>query len=127
MKYYPRYPADYAAATRGMTLIDHGAYTMLLDTLYGTEQPLPEDLATLYRICGAITKAEQAAVRRVLTSPSLNWSLGTNGWIQKRAWEEISKWQAKIARLAENGKRGGRPIKNGKVTPIGKATSNPFG
>jgi len=118
VKYYPRYPADYADATRSMSLIEHGAYALLLDALYSTEQPLPEDLGALYRICMAVTKPEQASVRSVLRNPALKWTLTPDGWIQQRAWEEIAKWQHKREQMSANGKRGGRPPKDGKVTPI---------
>lgn len=65
MNFYKRYMADYAKKTARLTLAQHGAYTLLLDELYGTELPLPQSYDELNRICRAMTKDEQAAVRFV--------------------------------------------------------------
>ena len=65
MNFYKRYPADYGRKTARLTLAQHGAYTLLLDEVYSTEAPLPGAFDELYRICRAMSKPEQEAVRAV--------------------------------------------------------------
>lgn len=65
MNYYRRYCGDYAADTPHLTMLEHGAYTLLLDAYYTSEKPLPDSFDLLYRICRAQTAAEKKAVRNV--------------------------------------------------------------
>lgn len=65
MNFYKHYLGDYARDTQGLSLTEHGAYRVLLDTCYATEKPLPEALQALYRICRAATAPERRAVDRV--------------------------------------------------------------
>lgn len=62
MNWYARYYGDYGRDTAELTLIEHGAYTLLLDQYYATGGKLPVESAALYRICRAFTKDEQQAV-----------------------------------------------------------------
>jgi uncharacterized protein YdaU (DUF1376 family) len=65
MNWYARYYGDYGRDTAELTLIEHGAYTLLLDQYYATGGKLPVESAALYRICRAFTKDEQQAVDTV--------------------------------------------------------------
>jgi uncharacterized protein YdaU (DUF1376 family) len=65
VNFYKRYMGDYARDTAHLSLMEHGAYTMLLDTMYATEKPLPIDRPSLYRICRATSAAERKAVDNV--------------------------------------------------------------
>jgi uncharacterized protein YdaU (DUF1376 family) len=65
MNFYLHYLGDYARDTKGLSVIEHGAYRLLLDHVYATEQRLPDDKAELYRIVGAMTPAERKAVDKV--------------------------------------------------------------
>ena len=65
MNYYERYCGDYQRDTAHLSLAEHGAYTMLLDTYFSVEKPLPKDLSSLYRVCRAMTRLEQHAVKVV--------------------------------------------------------------
>lgn len=64
MNYYKRHLGDYAKDTGHLSVLEHGAYTLLLDAYYATERPIPADKA--HRIAKANTKAEIAAVDAVL-------------------------------------------------------------
>ena len=66
MHFYKRHLGDYAKDTGHLALLDHGAYTVLLDWTYATERPLPVEKEALYRICRATKKFEQASVDRVV-------------------------------------------------------------
>lgn len=60
--YYPHYVGDYQQKTKHLSMLEHGAYRLLLDHYYATRTPLPNDPAKLYRICGARSPAERKAV-----------------------------------------------------------------
>lgn len=108
MNYYKRHIGDYAAATRHLTMLEHGAYTLLLDTYYTTESPLPADLKAAARKAGARSKEEVAAVETVL--PEF-FTLTDRGWIQQRCDAEIEAYHAKAETNRVVGKKGGRPRK----------------
>lgn len=90
MQWYKHYLADYQQDTADLTLIEHGAYRLLLDAYYQREGPLPSDLTILYRICHAHTRHERDAVRRVVErfTETLNGHLRVN-----RADKEIQQYQ----------------------------------
>lgn len=63
--WYPFYVGDYCKKTAHLSLLEHGAYRLLLDHYYATRQPLPNDHAKLYRICRARSPSERKAVLSV--------------------------------------------------------------
>lgn len=65
MNYWKRYPGDYSRDTGHLSLAEHGAYALLLDTYYATEAPLPASMTALHRLCRAMTAEERAAVESV--------------------------------------------------------------
>lgn len=91
MNYYERHLGDYAKDTAHLTMIEHGAYGLLLDRYYGTEQGIPADQA--HRIARARSKEEKQAVDDVLAE---FFSLVEGVWTNSRAEEEIAKVAAKI-------------------------------
>ncbi|MHB0973937.1 MAG: YdaU family protein [Thiobacillus sp.] len=117
MNYYERHLGDYAKDTVHLTMIEHGAYSVLLDRYYATECGIPAD--QVHRLARARTREEKQAVDSVLSD---FFELIEGIWINHRAEEEIAKAQTKIKAAQENGKRGGRPRKNQTQTeqkPIG--------
>jgi uncharacterized protein YdaU (DUF1376 family) len=66
VKYYEHHLGDYAGAAGHLSMLEHGAYRLLLDRYYATEEPLPADLAAIYRVARARTADERAAVDAVL-------------------------------------------------------------
>lgn len=44
MNYYRRYSGDYLRDTSKLSVLEHGAYSLLLDYYYSEETPLPLDL-----------------------------------------------------------------------------------
>lgn len=65
MQFYPHWVGDYQRDTADLSLLEHGAYRLLLDTYYATEQPFPADIGRLLRVARATTPEEQDAVRFV--------------------------------------------------------------
>ncbi|WP_186031886.1 YdaU family protein [Burkholderia gladioli] len=107
MNYYERYCGDYQRDTAHLSLMEHGAFTMLLDTYYATEKPLGFDSVSLFRICRAMTPEEQAAVLRVADE---FFPVGEDGLRHnKRADGLIVKTRAKLDSKRQNGEKGGRP------------------
>lgn len=63
MNFYKHYIGDFQRDTNHLSLTERGAYLALIHHYYATELPLPNDYAALCRIAGAITPAEQKAVK----------------------------------------------------------------
>lgn len=125
MNFYKRYPADYGRKTARLTLAQHGAYTLLLDELYTTELPLPAELDELYRVCRAMNKAEQEAVRIVADKffPVELDGLRHN----QRAMRELADAAPAIEAARLNGAKGGRPKKETQQKPSGFSNNNQDG
>lgn len=122
MNFYKRYMADYAKKTARLTLAQHGAYTLLLDEMYATERPLPAEYVELFRICRAMSKTEQDAVRQVVEQ---FFPIGGDGLRHNsRATVEISEAAPAMEAARSNGKKGGRPSKE---KPSGFPEKNPLG
>lgn len=104
MNFYKHHIGDYAKKTVHLSLLEHGAYLLMLHAYYGTEKPLPVE--ALYRITHAHTKAERAAVDSVAAQ---FWKKTDAGLVNGRAFEELEIAVVQVSAARENGKRGGRP------------------
>ncbi len=93
MNFYPHFIGDYDRDTKGLTLIEHGAYRRLIDHCYATEEMPPNEIKECYRIAGAMTPAEQRAVDKVV---SKFFAVNGNGLRHhKRVEEEIIRARSK--------------------------------
>lgn len=118
MNYYKHYMGDYQRDTGHLSLAQDGAYRRMMDHYYSTEQPLPADKDSLYRICGAMEKKEREAADFVAKA----FFVTHNGQLHhQRIDEEIAKAQEKIANLKVNASEGG--MKSGKAR-ASKAEAN---
>jgi uncharacterized protein YdaU (DUF1376 family) len=123
VNFYKRYPADYGKKTARLTLMQHGAYTLLLDELYSTEAPLPAAMDELFRVCRAMKAAEQEAVRVVAER---FFPVGLDGLRHnKRAAEELEEAAPALEAARLNGKKGGRPKGTTHKKPSGFPKHNP--
>lgn len=120
MNYYERHLGDYAKDTGHLTILEHGAYTLLLDRYYGTEAGIPAD--QVYRLARARSDDEKLAVDVVLAE--FFTLTQENLWVNGRAEEEIEKMKIKINAARNNGKKGGRPKKEAEI-PQKEPTENP--
>jgi uncharacterized protein YdaU (DUF1376 family) len=111
MNYYERHLGDYAKDTAHLSMLEHGAYNLLLDRYYSTESGIPAD--QVYRVARARSRAERAAVDAVLQE---FFALQDGSWIKNRCEEEITRAHVKISASRLNGKKGGRPKKNPEET-----------
>lgn len=87
MNYYERHLGDYAKDTGHLTLAEHGAYTLLLDRYYATEQPIPA--AQAHRFARARAKDEIKAVDAVLSE---FFRLEGDVWVHNRVDREIARF-----------------------------------
>ena len=87
MKFYKHFIGDYRKKTNRLSPLEHGVYRLLLDELYGTEDPLPLDEIELQNIVGVRTDQDAKALRKILDR---YFTLTPSGWTNERATEEIS-------------------------------------
>lgn len=92
MNYYEHHIGDYAAATSHLTLVEDAIYSRLLRRYYLQEAPLPSDVAQTARLCGARSTEEVAMCDAILRE---FFTLESDGWHNKRADEEIARFQDK--------------------------------
>ena len=107
MNYYEHHLGDYAKDTGHLSMLEHGAYRLLLDRYYSTEEGIPA--AQAHRLARARSDEECRAVDVVLEE---FFELVDGMWINRRAEEEIAGARKRIGAAKENGKKGGRPKKH---------------
>lgn len=100
MHYYPRRLGDYSTATTHLSMLEHGAYTKLLDYYYSTEKPIPVDRCE--RIAGAYETHEREAVRSVLEQ---FFRLSDQGWVNAKADKVIAEFRSKSLKAKESAER----------------------
>uniref|UniRef100_UPI0022302F18 YdaU family protein n=1 Tax=Klebsiella pneumoniae TaxID=573 RepID=UPI0022302F18 len=98
MNYYEHHLGDYAKDTAHLSMLEHGAYRLLLDRYYSTEEGIPA--AQAHRVARARSKEERDAVDTVLQE---FFVLRDDVWVNGRAEEEVAKAQAKINAAQTNG------------------------
>lgn len=65
MNFYKHYLGDYARDTADLSILEHGAYRVLLDHYYAQLGIVPADLEKLYRVCRAHSAADRRAVSEI--------------------------------------------------------------
>lgn len=123
MHYFKRNIGDYHKKAGRLTMLEHGAYTLLLDACYDRERFPSEDEAIEW--CWARTAEEIAAVKFVL---SKFFTLSDGLYVQTRVAEEIDGYHEKakknreIAQAREEARKAKRaqvvnePCTNGHLT-----------
>lgn len=116
LPWYPRDMGKYARDTKHLTMLEHGAYTLMLDHYYSTGGLPPASNATsnaslmldhsrIYRLCSAMTKPEQDAVDTVL---KLFFTVDNDGnYRHEKCDEVIEKQLLKHQKRVEAGRKGG--------------------
>lgn len=112
MHYYKHHLGDYARDTVGLSLIEHGAYRLLIDAYYSSESAIDQEEA--YAITKAGTAVEKKAVDRVL---SKYFHRQDGFWVHNRIDREVEEYQRKATVNATNGAHGGRPKTNRNINP----------
>lgn len=101
--WYPFYSGDYGRDTAHLSLMEHGAFRLLLDYYYAGQAPLPADNVALYRICRAYEESERLAVDSVVRQFFL---LEDERYHNDRADRELTKQAERTTRLSGSGRRG---------------------
>ena len=114
MIYYRRYVGDYLRDTSRLSILEHGAYTLLLDYYYAEERPISTDSDEVYRMVRALMPEERQAIDKVLATFFVRQS---DGYRHKRVDHEIQVSQ----QARKNGRQGGRPV-TGLLTGIDTET-----
>ena len=130
-QYYRFFQGDYLRDTGDLTLVEHGAYHILLHHYY-TQEWLPADRQKLYRICRAFTQEEMTAVDTIVQR---YFTENGEGRIKNRkAEEEIAGRRIFLEEQARKAKLGGEATKQkwkeGKITrpdarPVGMPEEGP--
>jgi uncharacterized protein YdaU (DUF1376 family) len=87
VNWFKLYIGDYQRDTAHLSIVEHGAYLLMLQHYYATEQPLPTGKA-LHRMLRAQDKAERDAIDTVAAR---FWTQTEAGLVNRRADEEITK------------------------------------
>ena len=107
MNFFKLYMGDYQRDTAALTIAQHGAYFLMLQHYYSTEEPLPTG-KDLHRMLRAQDKRDRDAIDAVVRK---FWTETEEGLINTRADEEIAKankqaeTNARIAREREERRR----------------------
>lgn len=92
MNYYERFLGDYAKKAGHLTMIEHGAYTLLLDLYYVREEALPGDVNQVCRLARAQSKPERDAVSAVLQE---FFDAIDGRYVHRRCEQVIAEYHAK--------------------------------
>lgn len=118
--YFPLYPGDYLADTQHLTTVEHGAYLLLLLTMWRSPDcRLPNDEARLARYC----KMRPSHFRKVWPSIQDLFTVEGDKITQKRLQEEYRKACSKRTSARTAGSLGGisRAAKSLKDNKAGQA------
>ncbi len=102
MHWYKHHLGDYETRTRHLSLGEHGAYRLLMDAYYATEQPLPLDIDI---ICKIIRVSKRAEKRHVLSVIRAFFEQDLDGYRHKRIDSEIAVYREKALINKGNAKR----------------------
>ena len=106
MKFYKRWLGSYKTKTTRLNMLQHGAYNLMLDEYYSSEENLPLDRDELYELVKAKTEPEKDAVEIVLKK---YWIETPDGYVQEKADEVIEDYYKHMRDkevLSERGRKG---------------------
>lgn len=112
MNYYKRHLGDYARKAEHLSMLEHGAYNLILDAYYDREQAPTRQEALRY--ARARTDDEVQAVEVVLAE---FFNERDGRFYQSRVEEEFASAAETAERNRANGLRGGRPRKGTHSEP----------
>lgn len=107
MDWYPRYPAKFDHGTLGFSLAERGAYSCLLDLMYLTGEPLPDDDAQLAAMLRVSLKEWRAVCGKVRGK----FRAEGGKLVHHVVSQQIAEQRARADKSRENGAKGGRPKK----------------
>lgn len=120
MNYFKFHIGDYASATRHLSWDEDMAYRRLLDAYYMREGAIPSDVKQVYRLVGAASKPQKAAVDAVLAE---FFTPADDGFKNDRCEEEIATFADKRANAKASAEEKWRRAKAGKPQSDGNANA----
>lgn len=105
MNFVKLYIGDYLRDTGTLSVVEHGAYMLMLLHHYATEQPLPTG-RELHRLLRAETKADREAIDAMAAK---FWTATDAGLVNSRAGKEFARAEHQRTINQAIGKLGGRP------------------
>lgn len=122
MNFFKLYIGDYQRDTAHLSIAEHGAYMLMLQHYYATQNPLPKGKA-LHRMLRAQDKAERDAIDSVSNQ---FWTETDAGLINERAMVEIQKASTQAdtnARIAREREAKRKASQNDNETSTNRATN----
>jgi uncharacterized protein YdaU (DUF1376 family) len=98
------YPADYATKTADLTIMEHGAYRLLLDHYYLSNGNVLANAKAIGRAIRAETRVEKTALKNILER---YFTISGDKICHERADIELAKRAELRAKRAEHGSKGG--------------------
>jgi uncharacterized protein YdaU (DUF1376 family) len=105
VNYYRRYVGDYLRDTTRLSMLEHGAYNLLLDYYYAERKPLSLQVEEIYRATRALLPEERKAVDKVLAR---YFEKRKDGYHNPRADQELGKFAHAIEKMSEAGSQGAK-------------------
>lgn len=103
LRWYAHNLDEYDRDTGSLTMLQHGAYRLMLDEIYKTGRALPADLIEVHIIARANSKLDKAAVSLILNR---YFKLQNDGWHNQRADEELQRAREISERRSNAGASG---------------------
>lgn len=91
LPWYAHSIQDYERKTSHLSMLEHGAYRLMMDHYYKSAAPLPANVEHVYRICRAFAEQERDAVGSILQQFFVEQA---DGWHNERADEELARMSA---------------------------------
>jgi len=142
LQWYPHYPGDYARDTQQLSLLEHGAYRLLMDHYYSTgslaccinrstnDETIDDSSVNqsknnlrMYRLCRAISEEEREAVDNVL---KMFFTYKNGAYLNKKVEQVIAHQAEKYRKLSEAGKKAAakKKEKKAKENSINRLTND---
>jgi len=113
--YMPLFTGDYRRDTQHLSMMEHGAYLLLLAHCWDEKGPIPLDERRIFGICNARSNEEMGAVRHVLAE---FFTRMEDGHYNRRIMREIERSEAINGKRREAGRLGARVTNSKKRKDI---------
>lgn len=117
LPWYAHNIEKYERRTAHLSMLQHGAYRLMMDHYYKTAAPLPAKAEQVHRICRAVADSEQEAVTSVLAE---FFDLRDDGWHNEKADEEL----ARMAAISDKRRDAAKNSHSGRATAQAKSPAN---
>lgn len=94
MNYYPFHIGDFRSGCMHISPLERWLYRDMLDVMYDTEKPLPNDLEAICRLIGAKADEHKAAVASVL---EVKFIRTESGYTQVRVSKELARYKRMVS------------------------------